>query len=343
MATFNKTLGKFQLVGIPPAPRGMPQIEVAFDIDANGIINVSAKDLGTGNEQQIRIEGGSGLTEDEVAADGQGRRGARRRGAQAARARRGEEPGRDASPTRPRSRSSEHRDKLDEADAATIEGRIMELKQALEGADAPRSARSCEALSEATQPLAQAIYARCAGRRVDRGSGNGGEASRARGRGRRGCRLRGDRRGRGGEEGMTRASAGAAETSAQRRRGRAPTAEHLRRSSEARARRRRGEAGRVPGRPAAARRRLRQLPQAGRARPGGARGAGRTSGSSSELLPVLDDLERALEAAELHDEARSSEGVATRRQRSRCARSSARASPRSRPTARSTRTSTRRC
>src|SRR5207249_1342457 len=66
MATYNKTLGKFQLVGIPPAPRGMPQVEVTFDIDANGIINVSAKDLGTGNEQQIRIEGGSGLSEDEV-------------------------------------------------------------------------------------------------------------------------------------------------------------------------------------------------------------------------------------------------------------------------------------
>src|SRR5689334_1080697 len=66
MAAFNKTLGKFQLVGIPPAPRGMPQVEVSFDIDANGIINVSAKDLGTGNQQQIRIEGGSGLSEDEV-------------------------------------------------------------------------------------------------------------------------------------------------------------------------------------------------------------------------------------------------------------------------------------
>src|SRR5512145_2972392 len=66
MAAYNKTLGKFQLVGIPPAPRGMPQVEVAFDIDANGIINVSAKDLGTGNQQQIRIEGGSGLDENEV-------------------------------------------------------------------------------------------------------------------------------------------------------------------------------------------------------------------------------------------------------------------------------------
>ena len=63
MATYNKTLGKFQLVGIPPAPRGMPQVEVAFDIDANGIINVSAKDTGTGNVQQIQIQGGSGLSE----------------------------------------------------------------------------------------------------------------------------------------------------------------------------------------------------------------------------------------------------------------------------------------
>ncbi len=81
MAGFNKTLGKFQLVGIPPAPRGMPQIEVSFDIDANGIIHVTAKDLGTGNEQQIRIEGGSGLSEDEVRADGEGRGGALRRGA----------------------------------------------------------------------------------------------------------------------------------------------------------------------------------------------------------------------------------------------------------------------
>ena len=66
MATYNKTLGKFQPVGIPPAMRGTPQIEVGFDIDANGIIHVTAKDLGTGNEQQIRIEGGSGLSEDEV-------------------------------------------------------------------------------------------------------------------------------------------------------------------------------------------------------------------------------------------------------------------------------------
>ncbi len=66
MAAYNKSLGKFQLTGIPPAPRGLPQIEVTFDIDANGILNVSAKDLGTSKEQKIEIKGGSGLSEDEV-------------------------------------------------------------------------------------------------------------------------------------------------------------------------------------------------------------------------------------------------------------------------------------
>jgi molecular chaperone DnaK len=66
MAAYNKSLGKFQLTGIPPAPRGIPQIEVAFDIDANGILNVSAKDLGTGKEQKIEIRSGSGLSEDEI-------------------------------------------------------------------------------------------------------------------------------------------------------------------------------------------------------------------------------------------------------------------------------------
>jgi len=66
MASYNKTLGKFDLVGIPPAPRGVPQIEVTFDIDANGIVHVSAKDLGTGREQSIRITASSGLSEEEI-------------------------------------------------------------------------------------------------------------------------------------------------------------------------------------------------------------------------------------------------------------------------------------
>jgi molecular chaperone DnaK len=66
MATYNKSLGKFQLTGIPPAPRGVPQVEVGFDIDANGILNVSAKDLGTGKEQKIEIRAGGGLSDDEI-------------------------------------------------------------------------------------------------------------------------------------------------------------------------------------------------------------------------------------------------------------------------------------
>ena len=66
MASGNKSLGKFQLTGIPPAPRGMPQIEVTFDIDANGILNVTAKDLGTGTEQKIEIKSGSGLSDEEI-------------------------------------------------------------------------------------------------------------------------------------------------------------------------------------------------------------------------------------------------------------------------------------
>src|SRR5256714_13897753 len=66
MASDNRTLGKFHLVGIPPAPRGMPQVEVAFDIDANGIVNVSAKDMGTGREQKITITSSSGLSKDEI-------------------------------------------------------------------------------------------------------------------------------------------------------------------------------------------------------------------------------------------------------------------------------------
>src|SRR6201995_123619 len=66
MAMYNKSLGKFQLTGIPPAPRGIPQIEVGFDIDANGIVKVSAKELGTGKEQKIEIKSGSGLSDDEI-------------------------------------------------------------------------------------------------------------------------------------------------------------------------------------------------------------------------------------------------------------------------------------
>jgi molecular chaperone DnaK len=158
MALYNKTLGKFQLVGIPPAPRGMPQIEVSFDIDANGIINVSAKDLGTGNEQQVRIEGGSGLKEDEV------QRMIRDAEAHADEAHRL----RELADARNQAESlayatekslKEHRDRLDEAEASTIEGRIMELKQVLDSDDVNEIKAKTDALQEASQKLAEAVYA----------------------------------------------------------------------------------------------------------------------------------------------------------------------------------------
>ncbi len=173
MATFNKTLGKFQLVGIAPAPRGMPQIEVSFDIDANGIIHVTAKDIGTGNEQQIRIEGGSGLSEDEV------QRLVKEAESHAEEAHKLRElaDARNLAETlayQTEKTLGEHRDKLEESDAATIEGRIMELRQVLDAGDAEAIRSATQALNEAAQPLAQAIYADA--QAASSTPGNGGEA-----------------------------------------------------------------------------------------------------------------------------------------------------------------------
>jgi molecular chaperone DnaK len=158
MVVYNKTLGKFQLVGIPPAMRGQPQIEVTFDIDANGIINVSAKDLGTGNQQQIRIEGGSGLSEDEVqrmVGEAEAHRDEAHRLRELADAKNQAE-----SLVYQTDRSlKEHRDKLEESDASTIEGRVMELKQALESDDLGEIRAKTEALTESSHKLAEAVYA----------------------------------------------------------------------------------------------------------------------------------------------------------------------------------------
>ena len=158
MATYNKTLGKFQLVGIPPAPRGMPQIEVGFDIDANGIIHVTAKDLGTGNEQQIKIEGGSGLSEDEVqrmVTDAEAHAEEAHKLRELADARNlAEQLAYQTEKT-----LKEHRDKLDEADASTIEGRIMELRGVLESSDVGEIRAKTEALNESATKLAEVMYA----------------------------------------------------------------------------------------------------------------------------------------------------------------------------------------
>jgi molecular chaperone DnaK len=176
MATFNKTLGKFQLVGIPPAMRGMPQIDVTFDIDANGIIHVTAKDLGTGNEQQIRIEGGSGLKEDEV------QRMVREAEAHAEEAHKL----RELADARNQAEQlayqtertlKEHRDKLDEADASTIEGRVMELRGVLESSDVNEIRQKTDALQEASRKLAEAMYAQASAQAQQSAPGNGAPTS----------------------------------------------------------------------------------------------------------------------------------------------------------------------
>jgi molecular chaperone DnaK len=176
MALYNKTLGKFQLVGIPPAPRGMPQIEVTFDIDADGIIHVSAKDLGTGNEQRIRIEGGSGLKEEEVQqmireAEGHAEEAHRLRELADAR-NQAENLAYQTERT-----LKEHRDKLDEADASTIEGRIMELRGVLESDDVGEIRAKTEALQEATQKLAEAVYAQATAQQQAAASGGDGNGA----------------------------------------------------------------------------------------------------------------------------------------------------------------------
>jgi molecular chaperone DnaK len=175
MATYNKTLGKFQLVGIPPAPRGMPQIEVAFDIDANGIINVQAKDMGTGNEQQIRIEGGSGLKADEIdrmikEAESHSEDAHRLR---------------ELADTRNQAESlayqiekslSEQREKLDATLAGTVEGRIMELRGVLESSDVAEIKAKTDALQEAWTQAASALYAQASQTPTGNGEGDAGDA-----------------------------------------------------------------------------------------------------------------------------------------------------------------------
>src|SRR3989440_2463422 len=176
MALYNKTLGKFQLVGIPPAPRGMPQIEVTFDIDADGILNVSAKDLGTGNEQQIKIEGGSGLESDEVERM---IKEAEAHGDEAHRLRELADARNQAENLVYQTEKSlkEHRDSLDEAEASTIEGRIMDLKQALEADDVAEIRAKTQALEEASHKLAEAVYAKATAAQQASGGGDGAPTS----------------------------------------------------------------------------------------------------------------------------------------------------------------------
>jgi molecular chaperone DnaK len=136
----------------------MPQIEVTFDIDANGIINVSAKDMGTGNQQQIQIQGGSGLSESEVQ---EMIRNAESHADEARKLKETVDAKNMAETLAYQTERSlkEHRDKLDESEAATIEGRVMELRQALQGDDLGEIRAKTEALQEASHKLAEVLYA----------------------------------------------------------------------------------------------------------------------------------------------------------------------------------------
>src|SRR5207244_4502953 len=157
MARDNRTLGKFQLVGIPPAPRGVPQIEVTFDIDANGIVNVSAKDLGTGKEQKITITSSSGLSKDDInkmvrEAESHSDEDKRKREEIEARNRA------DSLVYQTEKVLQENRGKLSESDVKAVEAAIVDCKKALEGSDIAAINREADALTQASHKVADAMY-----------------------------------------------------------------------------------------------------------------------------------------------------------------------------------------
>jgi len=174
MAQYNKSLGKFQLTGIPPAPRGIPQIEVAFDIDANGILNVSAKDLGTQKEQKIEIKAGSGLSEDEIkrmVTDAESHAEEDRRARELAEARNN---GENAAYQAER-QLTELADQVDADSKARIEEAIKELRESLESDDPASINARTEALQSAFHAVSEAMYQKAQTEAAASGDGAGGE------------------------------------------------------------------------------------------------------------------------------------------------------------------------
>jgi molecular chaperone DnaK len=159
MATYNKSLGKFQLTGIPPAPRGIPQIEVGFDIDANGILNVSAKDLGTGKEQKIEIRSGSGLSDEEIkrmVSDAESHADEDRRLRELAEARNtGESAAYNAE-----KQLKDLGDAVDAAAKSEIEDAIKDVNEALKTDDAEDIRAKTERLQTAFHRVSEAMYER---------------------------------------------------------------------------------------------------------------------------------------------------------------------------------------
>jgi len=157
MARDNRTLGRFHLDGIPPAPRGVPQIEVTFDIDANGILNVAARDKATGKQQTITITASSGLTKDEI---DRMKREAEAHAAEDAQHREEIEAKNQADSLVYSTERTlrEHGDKIGAEDKQAIETALNEAREALKGDDLPRIKRAQEALTQASHKLAEVMY-----------------------------------------------------------------------------------------------------------------------------------------------------------------------------------------
>ncbi len=157
MAADNKVLGQFDLMGIPPAPRGMPQIEVTFDIDANGIVNVSAKDKATGKEQQIRIQASGGLSEtdiDKMVKDAEAHATEDKKRKEAVEAKNHA----DALVHSTEKALAEHGSKVGEPERRAIEDAVSDLKEALKGDDAEAIKAKTNTLAQASMKLGEAMY-----------------------------------------------------------------------------------------------------------------------------------------------------------------------------------------
>jgi molecular chaperone DnaK len=170
MAAYNKSLGKFQLTGIPPAPRGVPQIEVAFDMDADGILNVSAKDLGTGKEQKIEIKSGSGLADAEVermVKDAETHAEDDRRQRELVEARNSAEN----AAYQAEKQLQEMGDSVDEAARTEIEAAIKDVRENLESEDAELLRQKTDALQGAFHKVSEQMYAAAQQQAAQAGNG----------------------------------------------------------------------------------------------------------------------------------------------------------------------------
>jgi molecular chaperone DnaK len=173
MAADNKILGQFDLIGLPAAPRGVPQIEVTFDIDANGIVNVSAKDKGTGKEQQIRIQASGGLSETDIQkmvkdAETHAEEDKKRK-AQVEAKNHAEALVHSTEKT-----LAEHGSKVSEADRRAIENAMADLKEALKGNDGDAISAKTNTLAQASMKLGEAMYKQSAEQQPGGGGPDGG-------------------------------------------------------------------------------------------------------------------------------------------------------------------------